>query len=247
MRLVLPLLLGGVDSVWDAVGKAISGLRGYQFDPSVIGSIPPIAAGSRLDRSGVNVGDVLRHLEGTPELRWIEEHLAAFSDGVQHVRTDAVLGRRLLLLDQSTGNGQVTTFDATQISQGTLRALAVLVALKQQPQPSLVLIDEIENSVHPSAVAVLVEAADAVAGSPRVILTSHSPEVLSQSACTGPRVRVVERQQGKSRVHRLNEATEEAVGPLNTVGDMLRSNSLWTEEQPEVVDRDLFTPEATTA
>lgn len=246
MRLVLPILLGS-DSLWEAVGRAILGIRAYQFDPSVIGGLPPIEAGSRLARSGVNVGDVLRRLEGTPEHEWIEEHVAAFTDGVRHVRTAAVLGRRLLLVDQETSNGTIETFDATQISQGTLRALAVLVALKQQPSPSLVLIDEIENSVHPNAVAVLVEAAAAVAGTPRVVLTSHSPEVLSHRECTGARVRVVEWQHGRSRVHRLNEATEHAVSPLNTVGHMLRSNALWTEEQPEVILPDLFSIEATTA
>ncbi|SEM84222.1 Predicted ATPase [Stigmatella aurantiaca] len=240
MRLVLPHVLGA-DSVWEAIGQAIGGLRAYQLDPSVIGSLPPIDEGSRLARNGVNVGDVLRHLEGGREHRWIEEHIAAFTDGVQKVRTDSVIGRRLLLIEQDTGTGTFTTFDATQISQGTLRALAVLLALRQQPAPTLVLIDEIENSVHPSAVAVLVGAAEAMCGAFPVVLTSHSPEVLSHPACTAERVRLVEWQKGRSRVHRLNEDTAKAVSPLNTVGDMLRSNALWPEEHPEELEGDLFT------
>lgn len=238
MRLVLPLILG-VDSLWAAVGEALAGLRSYQFDPSVIGSLPPIDAGTRLARSGVNAGDVLRHLEGQPDQRWIEQHLAAFTDGVVKVHTQAILGRRLLLVDQDTG-GRTQTFDATQISQGTLRALAVLLALRQQPRPSLVLIDEIENSVHPGAVAVLVGAAEALCGDLRIVLTSHSPEVLSHPACTGDRVRLVEWQAGRSRIHRLNDETREAVSPLNTVGDMLRSNTLWPAEESEKIEIDLL-------
>ena len=73
-------------------------------------------------------------------------------------------------------------FDASQVSQGTLRSLGILLALKQRPSPSVVLVDEIENSVHPSALSVLLDAALASSDDTRVVLTSHSIEVLSHPA-----------------------------------------------------------------
>ena len=138
------------------------------------------------------------------------------------------------------------SFDARQVSQGTLRSLGVLLALKQQPSPSVVLVDEIENSVHPSALSVLLDAALASSGGTRVVLTSHSPEVLSHPAVTGERVRVVEWRDGASRVFRLSPETQKSVNEIDTVGWMLRSNALWTGPRPEIMKSDLFSLESET-
>jgi predicted ATPase len=131
-------------------------------------------------------------------------------------------------------------FDARQVSQGTLRSLGVLLALRQKPAPSVVLIDEIENSVHPSALSVLLDAALASSDGTRVVLTSHSPEVLSHPAVTGERVRVVEWRDGVSKIFRLSRETQKSVNEIDTVGWMLRSNALWTGPKPDTFEGDLF-------
>jgi predicted ATP-binding protein involved in virulence len=116
----------------------------------------------------------------------------------------------------------------------------VLLALRQRPTPSVVLVDEIENSFHPSGLAVLVDAAVASFDRTRVVLTSHSPELLSHPEVTGERVRVIEWRDGVSHVFRLNPETQAAVNQIDTVGWMLRSNALWPAPQPETCPDDLF-------
>jgi hypothetical protein len=60
-------------------------------------------------------------------------------------------------------------------------------------------------------------------------------------------VRLVEWQEGTSRLFRLDAATEAAVNELDTVGWMLRSNALWAAPEPETFAGDIFALEGTDA
>ena len=237
-NLVLPLV-ARADSLWTEVLEAVRNLRGYELSPAHMAAAPAIGERSTLDRDGGNAGDVLKTIEGTDDHRWVVQRLSAIASGITDVRAEALLGRRVLRFVQRQ-NGSELHFDASQMSQGALRGLAVLLALRQRPTPSLVLVDEIENSVHPTGLAVLLDAALASCDRTRVVLTSHSPELLSHSAVTGQRVRVVEWKGGMSHVFRLNPETQAAVTDIDTVGWMLRSNALWTAPQPETYSGDLF-------
>ena len=237
-NLVLPLVARS-DSLWDIILNTIRNLRAYELSPGHMASAPEIGERSTLARDGANAGDVLKAIEGTAAHRWIVERLGTITEGINDVRAEALLGRRVVRFVQKSEAGKLN-FDASQVSQGTLRSLGVLLALKQNPLPSVVLVDEIENSVHPSALAVLLDAALASSDDTRVVLTSHSPEVLSHPAVTGERVRVVEWRDGNSRIFRLSPETQASVSGIDTVGWMLRSNALWTGPKPETFAGDLF-------
>jgi predicted ATPase len=237
-NLVLPLVARS-DSLWEIVLDAIRNIRAYELSPAHIAAAPEIGERSTLDRDGANAGDVLKALEGSENHKWIVERLGIITEGITDVRSEALLGRRVLRFVQKSKKGELH-FNADQVSQGTLRSLGVLLALKQKPNPSVVLIDEIENSVHPSALSVLLDAALAGSNGTRVLLTSHSPEVLSHPAVTGDRVRVVEWRDGSSRVFHLSPETQQSVNEIDTVGWMLRSNALWTGPTAETFEGDLF-------
>lgn len=243
-NLVLPLI-ARADSLWELVLNTIRNLRAYELSPAHMAVAQEIGERSTLDRDGANAGDVLKALEGTDAHRWINERLGIITEGIDDVHAQALLGRRVLRFVQKQEHGEVN-FDASQVSQGTLRSLGVLLSLKQNPSPPVVLIDEIENSVHPSALSVLLDAALASSDGTRVVLTSHSPEVLSHPAVTGERVRVVEWRNGESRIFRLSPETQASVNEIDTVGWMLRSNALWTGPRPETFEDDLFTLESET-
>jgi predicted ATPase len=237
-NLVLPLV-ARTDSLWTEVLDALRNLRAYELSPAHMASAPEIGERSTLARDGSNAGDVLKAIEGTEDHRWVVLRLSAITPGITDVRAEALLGRRVVRFVQRQ-DGHELDFDASQMSQGTLRGLAVLLALRQRPAPSLVLVDEIENSIHPSGLAVLLDAALASCDRTRVVLTSHSPEVLSHPAVTGERVRIVEWKDGTSHVFRLNPETQAAITEIDTVGWMLRSNALWPAEEPETFPGDLF-------
>lgn len=68
---------------------------------------------------------------------------------------------------------------ATRVSDGTLRFLAMLVALHAPTPPSLLCIEEPELGMHPDAVALLAELLVEASGRMQLVVTTHSDALLS--------------------------------------------------------------------
>ncbi len=85
----------------------------------------------------------------------------------------------MVRLHESFGNKE-QKMDAPLLSDGTLRVLAVGAALLDAPQGSLVVIEELDNGVHPSRIAFLAEWMRdiAIRRNLRVLATSHNPVLL---------------------------------------------------------------------
>ena len=85
----------------------------------------------------------------------------------------------LVALAESFGEGS-TRWDASALSDGTLRVLAVAAAVLSVAEGSLVVIEELDNGLHPSRARKLLEALGATAKrrSLRLLLTTHNPALL---------------------------------------------------------------------
>lgn len=233
---------------YDALSRALlealkTSVRAYSFSPAAIRVEPPISGASILNRSGSNAGDVLHHLErNRADAAWINRHLAAITPGIVRVRSEAAAGRRLIRFHQRYNKSKTAgvVFDVGDMSHGTLRCLAILLALRQKPSPALVCIEEVEDSVHPAALGVLLDAIAASTSHCQVLLTSHSPEALSHPAVTPERVRIVEWCEGRSQLFRLSPGAEEMSRPPRSVGKLLRTNALFTAKDSERVEGDFF-------
>ena len=76
--------------------------------------------------------------------------------------------------------GHITEIDARTMSDGTLRFLAILTALLTRPEGSQLVIEEIDNGLHPSRAELLVRILREI-GSKRkidILLTTHNPALL---------------------------------------------------------------------
>lgn len=122
-----------------------------------------------------------------------------------------------------TFGGQTTDREAPLLSDGTLRVLAIAAALLSAPRGGLVVVEEIDNGVHPSRARELLAniLAASKQNSLRVLLTSHNPALLD----TLPKESVPDvvccyrdPEQGDSRLVRLADLTDYpdlvARGPL---------------------------------
>ena len=231
--LALPLL-AGADATWKEVMEALRLISVHQLSPQAIRSAPMIGKERRLSRDGQNAGDILKLLK-RGDKKWVEAWLAALVPGLKFIDVNVVAGRRIMGFGQTGEAGRVELFDASAMSDGTLRSLGILLALRQSPRPSLVLLEEIEDSLHPLAHGVLLDAIDEASQEFPVIVSTHSPEILSHPTARGDRIRVIQWNEGKSRIYHLSENVRTNLEPPLTVGQLLRSNALWTEEEPSVI------------
>jgi predicted ATPase len=87
----------------------------------------------------------------------------------------------MLYCDEQWGaDDAVTSVDARGMSDGTLRFLAILTALQTRPEGSLLVVEEVDNGLHPSRVGLLLEMLTKI-GEARgvdVLVTTHNPAFL---------------------------------------------------------------------
>ncbi len=231
--LVFPLIAGACEP-WKQIAEALKHVSIHQFSPHAIRGEPQISGETRLARDGSNAGDVLKQISSA-DRRWIDEHLSAAISGLRGARATSRVGRRIIVFEQQMDGEQVTRFEASSMSDGTLRSLAVLLALRQSPRPSIVLLDEIEDSLHPLAHGVLLDAIDVASEEFPVVVSTHSPEILSHPTARPDRIRVVQWNEGTSRIYNLGARVRANLEPPLTVGQLLRANALWTEEEPSTM------------
>ena len=126
------------------------------------------------------------------------------------------------------GNGKMAKqrkFFAQNMSDGTLRGLAVLVALLQargDGRASLVGIEEPELTLHPGALGAVMDAILEASESTQTFVTTHSVELLDNEELPHRSVFPVELSAGESRIDSLDDACLEAIdGRDFTVGELL--------------------------
>ena len=147
------------------------GMRGYSFRND-----------HALDEHGTNLSAVLfnlcrdPHVAGTV-LDFIRDVPEQDIDRIDFIETER--GDVMVKLVETFG-GDGTAYDASQLSDGTLRILAVAAAVLSTPEGGVVIVEEIDNGVHPSRVEGLLERLSSVASERnlRVLVTSHNPALL---------------------------------------------------------------------
>ena len=85
----------------------------------------------------------------------------------------------LVQLEESFGD-EKKFWDATLLSDGTLRVLSVAAAILSAPEYSTVVMEEIDNGVHPNRSRALLENIERIAKVRKlaVLITSHNPALL---------------------------------------------------------------------
>lgn len=85
-------------------------------------------------------------------------------------------------------NGEKATFNARQVSDGLLRLMAVASIPDWEHPPSILLLDEIENGLHPRMIGGIAELLAEVTTGTQVAATTHSPITLNYIPAESTRV-----------------------------------------------------------
>jgi len=113
------------------------------------------------------------------------------------------------------------------MSSGTLRALGLFLAIFQERTPTLLAIEEPENSMHPGATSVLLDLLKYACSQSQVLITTQSPEVLDANWIKDENLRVVSWNSGRTIVSDVPAASKKALqNHLMTAGELFRSEAL---------------------
>lgn len=230
---------------------APAGMRDYAFPSD-----------KALQGSGRNLSAVLYHLWGGHRNKEIEE--AHSGQEPYKTQRQAILNfiqslpeqdiARLSFLEEPRGGvmvkltetfgGRSRDVDASLLSDGTLRVLSIAAAMLSAPKDSLVVIEEIDNGVHPSRARQLLANIRTIAERRglRVLLSTHNPAMLDALPDLAlPDVLFCYRDphDGNSRVVRLQDVpdypeliAQDSLGGLVTSGALERY-----VKQPQALDR----------
>ena len=98
--------------------------------------------------------------------------------------------------------GSDVSFDASYLSDGTLRFICMATLLLQPRLPALVIVDEPELGLHPSAINLLAELLASVATKTQVLVSTQSVSLVNEFQPED--IIVVDREEGNSTFNRLD-------------------------------------------
>lgn len=207
----------------------LTGMRFYSIVPSELRKLQPPDAGDVLRADGSNAAAVLRRIKVEAPDRWhrISSLLAAAVSGIESADHKSVAQWETVEFRQDVGQKYPWTFDALNVSDGTLRLLGLLIAVYQPGRATVLGIEEPEATVHPAVAEQILEVLVDAARFRQVLVTTHSPDLLDFRDLEDDQLRVVTNPQNSTVIATLSDTTRQAVREhLFTSGELLRTGEL---------------------
>ncbi len=220
------------------LGEALRWMSFYNFIPEMMHGLPMTTAGLLLDKHGQNLPSVIENLNEleSESVQRVRDYLRVI---VPEIEDFAVirLGQyeTVRFRMRAEQNAKTMEFDAASMSDGTLRALAALMAAFQielpHGYPSVVGIEEPETALHPAAMQALVDALDDATQRTQVILTTHSADLLSGRDVNAGQVLVVRNRGGQTFITPVDPASREIIQKeLYSLAELQRMDKLDLDE-----------------
>ncbi|MAU20454.1 MAG: ATPase [Martelella sp.] len=170
----------------NAVGKILREIFILDPIPSHMRYFAPLS--ESLEPDAGNIAGVISALPEDRQ-REIEETFAAYLSKLPERDIKRVYAERvgkfksdaMLYCEENwVRGGETPLIDARGMSDGTLRFLAILTALLTRPTGSLLVIEEVDNGLHPSRAYLLIDMLRKIGEERRVdiVVTTHNPALL---------------------------------------------------------------------
>jgi predicted ATPase len=230
----LYLSLASVQNTYAPLFAGLREVRLYNFETDALRKPLPPTTGAVLGHRGDHLGDVLGALESDSRgyKQRMDEYLRAIVP--QTISVDQYHAGQYVTLAMRarTGtDGEEVEFGPESMSDGTIRAAAVLAALFQpwvlDGRVRLVGIEEPEIALHPAAAGVLFDALTEASEHVQVLATSQSADLLDRDDVDVSIVRPVTMRHGLTVIGDVDLASREIVEKkLYTLGELMRGNQL---------------------
>lgn len=187
-----------------------------------------------LKENGENWASIIRAMRktsrGKQALEQIKEMMSVVMPQLEDITTRAVGSFVFPQFKVRESNGDAHYFDPSQISDGTLRVLGILLALYHTPHPSLMVIEEPEQTVNPALLALLADAFREASERTQLLITSHSPYLVD--LFNPDNIRVITMSNGETSVSPIRKSQREAVKEhLLSLEQIMSSEGLLPEEE----------------
>lgn len=208
----------------------LTAMRFYSIAPARIRELQEPDAGDYLKKEGENAAAILKRIiqeKRGNDYERLCRLLSRVVRGIKHVEYRAIGNKETLKFKQDVGLKSPWTFDAWNMSDGTLRVLGILLAVFQPATHTVIGIEEPEATVHPAASEVLVDVLRFAANERQIILSTHSPDILDQESLTDAQIRAVHMEKGTTTVAPIAASGRRAMREkLYTAGELLRNGEL---------------------
>ena len=224
-------VVGGIAN-FAPVLKTLGSMRVYTIEPAKLREMQDPDSGISLKFDGSNAASVLQEIgrQSNEDMNRIYEVLSTIVPNTKRVRPKKHGNKLSLEFDQEWGEKKRLKFEAFNMSDGTLRSLGLLTAVYQRPVPSLLAFEEPETTIHPGALGAILDLLRHASRKMQVIVTTHSPEVLDAEWIRDNNLRIVDWQEGATRVMPISKASRQALQQhLMGAGELFRSNALEPE------------------
>ncbi len=207
----------------------------YALVPDKIRELQEPDSGRELNRDGSNAAAVLREISRTNSESY-ERLCILLSKVVPGTERAEYLSlglgaKETIRFKQDIGDVSPWSFEALNMSDGTLRVLGILLAVYQVSRPSLVVIEEPEATVHPAALDVVVDILRDGASKSQVLVTTHSPDILDHKAISDEELRFVRANRGVTTIAPIAEVTRDVIKDhLYTPGQLLSMGEIAPDE-----------------
>lgn len=220
------------------VFDALSGMDVLSINPESIRQLQNPDSSTTLKRSGENLASIVERMK-PKELRQVESFLQKIVPGLDGICEKSLGNRKTIEFTEKSPDGKKSwRFDAHSMSDGTLRALGILVGIfqaggKPDVAMSVLGIEEPETALHPAAAGVLRDALRSGSRNRQLIVSSHSPDLLDDPALDPDSVYTVIHESGETRIGRMDSAAREMLRKkLYTLGELLRIGQVGFEPLP---------------
>ncbi|MBI5724395.1 MAG: AAA family ATPase [Planctomycetes bacterium] len=230
--LCLPVV--GGDDRFAPVLRMLAAMRVYSIQPQRLREMQDPDSGTALRPDGSNAASVLQELSrlDSKAVEDASELLKNIVPGTEKFRPKKHGNKLSIEFEQKWSDKNKLNFEAFSMSDGTLRALGLLMAVFQRPTPTLIAVEEPEATIHPGALGAILDMLLQAAKSMQVVVTTHSPELLDAEWIKDSNLRVVSWAAGASHIMLPPESAKTAMKDhLMGAGELMRANALEPAEE----------------
>lgn len=211
------------------VRRILTNVQAYVIYPNTLRVPQEPSNETFLSPEGRNFGSVFKRMRktkaGADSINQITEAMKSILPNLEKISVLNVGGYLVPQFHMMEPDQKRHIFNVSQMSDGTLRILGLLTALYQQPRPSVIALEEPEQTVNPGILMVLADAIKEVSKKTQILVTTHSPNLLDHFDAS--QVRSVEMFRGKTIVGPISQLQMDIVRErLFSLGELLVTDGL---------------------